>query len=533
MIAGEMITPRKVDDWLNGVDYSDDPYYVPTDFALEFVNFIKMVNGGEGEENKTPVLHFKMLDQINSGDTRIANMVHRGAAKTTVMGEYLFLYLGVYGSIPGFGSVELALYVSDSVDNGVKNMRKNLEFRYESSEFLRRYIPEAKFTDIRWEFKNLEGNKVVIKGYGAKTGVRGTKEMGKRPRLAVLDDLVSDEDARSATVIAAIEDTVYKAVEYALHPQRNMMIWSGTPFNQGDPLYKAVESGAWRVNVYPVCERFPCSKEEFKGSWPDRFTYDYVRQQYDKAMQAGKIAMFNQELMLRIMSDEDRLISDSDIRWYSHKLVMENQTSFNFYITTDFATSDKQSADFSVISVWAYNNNGDWFLVDGICARQDMGKNIDELFRLNAKYHPQSVGVEVTGQQSGFIPWIQQEMIRRNNYMNLASKDNSEQPGIRPNTNKLQRFNVVVPWFKAGKMYFPTELREQRFVLEMVEELRLASLAGFKSKHDDAIDTISMLANINAWKPSEQIAMQASEDGNIWDSEANNGWGSHLNSYIV
>lgn len=533
MKAGEMITARTVDDWLNGVDYNDDPTYVPTDFALEFVNFIKMVNGGEGEENKTPVLHFKMLDQINSGDTRIANMVHRGAAKTTVMGEYLFLYLGVYGAIPGFGSVELALYVSDSVDNGVKNMRKNLEFRYESSEFLRRFIPEAKFTDIRWEFKNLEGNKVVIKGYGAKTGVRGTKEMGKRPRLAVLDDLVSDEDARSATVIAAIEDTVYKAVEYALHPQRNMMIWSGTPFNQGDPLYKAVESGAWRVNVYPVCERFPCTKEEFKGSWPDRFTYDYVRQQYDKALKAGMIAMFNQELMLRIMSDEDRLISDTDIRWYSHKMVMENESAFNFYITTDFATSDKQSADFSVISVWAYNNNGDWFLVDGMCARQDMGKNIDALFAFNSKYHPQNVGIEVTGQQSGFIPWIQQEMIRRNNYMNLASKDNSEMPGIRPNTNKLQRFNVVVPWFKAGKMYFPTELREQRFVTEMIEELRLASLAGFKSKHDDSIDTISMLANMNAWKPSEQISMQASEDGNIWDSQSDNGWGSHLNSYIV
>ena len=264
----EVITPKTVDAWLSDVDYSDDPGYVPSPFALEFVLFIKMVNGGQGEENKTPVLHYKMLDQVSTGETRIANMVHRGAAKTTVLGEYLFLYIGTYGGIPGFGSVELALYVSDSVDNGVKNMRKNLEFRYENSDFLRKYIPVAKFTDIRWEFQNVEGNKFVVKGYGAKTGVRGTKEMGKRPRLAVLDDLVSDEDARSPTVISAIEDTVYKAVEYALHPQRNMMIWSGTPFNAGDPLYKAVESGAWAVNLYPVCERFPCDEKDFKGSWP-------------------------------------------------------------------------------------------------------------------------------------------------------------------------------------------------------------------------------------------------------------------------
>lgn len=530
----EMITERTVDAWLNAVDYSDDPTYVPSYFALEFVNFIKMVNGGQGEENKTPVLHYKMLDQISSGEPRIANMVHRGAAKTTIMGEYMFLYIGVYGQLPGFGSVELALYVSDSVDNGVKNMRKNLEFRWENSEFLKKYIPVAKFTDIRWEFQNTEGNKFVVKGYGAKTGVRGTKEMGKRPRLAVLDDLVSDEDARSPTVISAIEDTVYKAVEYALHPQRNMMIWSGTPFNAGDPLYKAVESGAWAVNVYPVCERFPCDESEFKGSWPDRFNYGYVKTQYDKALKAGKIATFNQELMLRIMSDEDRLIQDNEIRWYRRNMVLENKSKFNFYITTDFATSDKQSADFSVISVWAYNNNGDWFWVDGICARQDMGKNINDLFRLCSEYHPMSVGIEVTGQQSGFIPWIQEQQIVRNNYFTLATKDNSQLPGIRPNTNKLQRFNVVVPWFKAGKMYFPEEMKHTPVVAEMMDELKLASLAGFKSKHDDAIDTISMLANMSAWKPSEQTVITHADDGNIWDMKQDSGWGnSGLNSYIV
>nr|UYL16811.1 MAG: terminase large subunit [Caudoviricetes sp.] len=530
----EVITPKTVDAWLSDVDYSDDPGYVPSPFALEFVLFIKMVNGGQGEENKTPVLHYKMLDQVSTGETRIANMVHRGAAKTTVLGEYLFLYIGTYGGIPGFGSVELALYVSDSVDNGVKNMRKNLEFRYENSDFLRKYIPVAKFTDIRWEFQNVEGNKFVVKGYGAKTGVRGTKEMGKRPRLAVLDDLVSDEDARSPTVISAIEDTVYKAVEYALHPQRNMMIWSGTPFNAGDPLYKAVESGAWAVNVYPVCERFPCDEKDFKGSWPDRFDYKYVKNQYDKALKAGKIATFNQELMLRIMSDEDRLIADSDIRWYRRELVLNNKHMFNFYITTDFATSDKQAADFSFISVWAYNNNGDWFWVDGICKRQDMGKNLDDLFMLNSKYKPVSVGIEVTGQQGGFIPWIQEQMMTRNNYFTLASKDNSDMPGIRPNTNKMQRFNVVVPFFKAGKMYFPQEMRHSVPLVEMMDELTKASLAGFKSKHDDAIDTVSMLANMKAWKPSEEANLSYSDSGNIWDIQQDDGWGgSGLNSYLV
>lgn len=524
--------PKKVEDYLKELSYAVPKDYVPSDFALEFVTFIKLVNGAEGEENKTPLVHYYMLDTITYGGTRIINLCHRGIAKTTVMGEYLFLYIATYGEIPGFGKVDLALYVSDSIENGVKNMRKNLEFRWENSDFLREYVPVAKFTDIRWEFHNADGKVFIIKGYGAKTGVRGAKEMGKRPQLAVLDDLISDEDARSATVISAVEDTVYKAVEYALHPKKNMMIWSGTPFNAKDPLYKAVESGAWAVNVFPVCEKFPCSREEFRGSWPDRFTYDYVLMQYEKAVKLGKVETFNQELMLRIMSDEDRLIMDHDIAWYMIDGVLRHRARYNFYITTDFATSEKQKSDFSVISVWAYNSNGDWFWVDGVCKRQSMDKNIDDLFRLAQVYRPQQVGIEVSGQQAGFIPWIQKEMMERNIWFPLASEGNDHKPGIRPNTNKLVRFNVVVPWFKARKIYFPLEKKRTAELREAMDELELASPGGFRSKQDDFIDTISMLASLTPWKPTEDTHLNERADG-MWEMDDEEEEYGRLGSYIV
>jgi len=507
---------QSVDAYLDEVSFADDSAYQPSDFALEFINFIKLVNGSSGEENLTPVLHYKMLDQVKGQRSNICNMLFRGSAKTTLLGEYLFLYLGVYGVLPDFGEVPLSLYVSDSIENGVKNMRKNLEYRWENSEFLQYYIPNTRFTDVRWEFNNIEGRRTVVKGYGAKTGVRGSKEMGKRPVLALLDDLISDEDARSATVIASIEDTVYKAVNYALHPTKNKIIWSGTPFNSRDPLYKAVESGAWWVNVYPVCEEFPCERKDFKGAWDDRFTYDYVNDQYQKAMLAGKIDTFNQELMLKIMSDEDRLIQDCDIGWYQRSNLMKNRGAFNYYITTDFATSDKQSADLSVISVWAYNNQGHWMYVDGIACRQTMEKNVDDLFRLVQEWQPQQVGVEVSGQQGGFIPWLQQEMITRNIYFNFASDRNGNLPGIRPTTDKMKRFNLVVPWFKLNRMFFPEDRKSSREMKECINELTLAAANGFRSKHDDFIDTISMLASLVAWKPSEVTPDPADNDNDMW-----------------
>jgi len=532
--VAEALAPWKVEDYLNAMDYGDTAGYVPSDFALEFVTFIKLVNGAQGEEHKTPLVHYRMLDTLTEGGKRIINLCHRGIAKTTVMGEYLFLYIATYGEIPGFGKIDLALYVSDSIENGVKNMRKNLEFRWDNSDFLKQYVPEVRFTDIRWEFKNADGKVFIVKGYGAKTGVRGAKEMGTRPQLAVLDDLISDEDARSVTVISAVEDTVYKAVNYALHPTKNMIIWSGTPFNAKDPLYKAVESGAWAVNVFPVCEQFPCTREEFKGSWPDRFTYDYVKEQYDTAVKLGKLETFNQELMLRIMSDEDRMIQDGDIGWYKIDAVLRHKNRFNFYITTDFATSVKDKADYSVISVWAYNNVGDWLWVDGICKRQLMNKNIDDLFRLSQTYKPQSVGIEVTGQQGGFIQWIQGEMMERNIYFSLASDGNGNAPGIRPNTNKMVRFNTVVPFFKARKVFFPIERKQEPTIVEAINELSLVSVSGFRSKHDDFLDTISMLSLLTPWKPSEEAPMKETEKGGgMWEVDVEDDPLDRLASYIV
>jgi len=53
---------KTVDNWLDEVDYSflGSSKYIPTNFALQFVNFIKLVNGIEGESNKTPPMHYSL-----------------------------------------------------------------------------------------------------------------------------------------------------------------------------------------------------------------------------------------------------------------------------------------------------------------------------------------------------------------------------------------------------------------------------------------------------------------------------------------
>ena len=522
--------PKKVKDYLAEVRYGNDSFYVPSQFALEMLNLIKLIDGGM-TENVTPVVHLKILDSfVDTSGMDVINLCHRGLAKSTLM-EYLIYRIALYGELPNFGKVPHMVFVGDTIDGGVKKMRKSLEFKFNNSTFLQQYLKEIKFTDIRWEFIRKDGTSLVVSAYGGKTNIRGTRENNSRPVLAFLDDIITDEDARSPTEIQNIKTNINNAIEFALHTNRRKVIWNGTPFNAADPLYIAVESGAWLVNVYPVCEKFPCSREEFRGSWEDRFSYDSLMKQYEKLRLQGGLHSFYQELMLQILSDDTRLISDTDIKWYSKKSLMNNKSNFNFYITTDFATSEKQSSDFSFISVWAVNNKGFKYWIDGICKRQTMDKNIDDLFRLCQQYSPQSVGIEVSGQQGGFINWIEQEMMRRNIYFSLASDSNEGKAGIRPTTSKLQRFNITVPYFKMGEMFFPIEMKGGFALDELLEELSLVTVGGFKSKHDDGLDTISMLALMPIWLPSSSNEF-VKDSSSIWSTPVAVGH-DYCESYFV
>ena len=137
------LVKKDVEYWLNTVDYGPNEKYVPSVFSLEFINFLKLITTEQEEENLTPVLHYKMLDRVGSKKSNIANMLFRGSAKTTLMAEILILFIAVYGKIPGFGSISYILYVSDSIENGIKKMRLRLQRRWDNSLFLKQYIPNS------------------------------------------------------------------------------------------------------------------------------------------------------------------------------------------------------------------------------------------------------------------------------------------------------------------------------------------------------------------------------------------------------
>ena len=84
--------------------------YIPSTFAIKFINFIKLVNGEAGEENKSPLFHYEILDTIHKHNNVLV-VVFRGGAKTTITAEYMILYIAVFGTLDGFGDVTVAMSV--------------------------------------------------------------------------------------------------------------------------------------------------------------------------------------------------------------------------------------------------------------------------------------------------------------------------------------------------------------------------------------------------------------------------------------
>lgn len=504
--------------------------YIPSEIALKFINFIRATGN---EEFTSPEIHYRMADLLFSPEKKDKNVLEeccRGVGKSTVA-EYAVIFAAAMGEWPGFGKCPFVIFLGASAEGNVKQFFKNIASKITNSVFLSQLLTIKRVTDKEIELVNADGVEMFVAGKGMNVNWRGARSpSGHRPSILLADDILHNDSATSETIRKTIETNWFASALPALAP-KHKVIYIGTPISEDDLLHKLKNSGSYSVVRFPLCEKFPVPEEEYKSVWPDRFTFEYADDMYRQYKSAGTTQLFYQEYLLEVTDLTTLIVEEEDVRWFDISQIKGSLGNYNFYITTDFATSTKQSADFSTIGVWAISSNGDWILVDGQCLRQTMQDNIDDLFRYAKKWSPISVGIESSGQQGGFLSIIQEMMMKRNIWFSFARKPGSKEVGIRPLKDKLQRFVTgVQPKFKQNKVWLPkpelvktTSPRLLALVEEMVNELSRLTLAGGVGalKHDDAIDLLNQLSEMETFTPSSAVDMTISEvtdDGLVWQS---------------
>ena len=541
-MSKELALPT-VDELLDSIDLSFSNYS-PSEDALHFWNTIQLIKGPEFFSAGIPILHYYFIDlafgkvsrdslpyspevneRIRIKQNKIAILCSRGLSKSTTFSCFLVVYMAMFGRLPGLkrpgigDKVSFVIGVGDSQEGGAKVMCNTIRDMIEDSELLQNYFEKIRCTDAEIELVRkgsapINDRSFMFRTKGAQSGIRGQRYRGNRIDVIIGDDLVKNEsDSRSTTIMESIRSTIYSDATHALRAEGGKEILIGTPFNKNDVVYSAIETG-WTPLVVPICERMDESttKKEFVGAWPEMHSFERVKDRYLDMTESNASRAFHQELMLRISSEEDKLVKEDQIQWYSRKSIVKNLSAYNIYVTTDLTASNSTKGDFSCTMAWAVSSNGDWFMLDAVVKKMTIAEQYEPVFKMvrewGGKYGRNvTVGVEIDGQQQLNLHALKKMMLEYNTFFSFARQIGSPygKEGIsrRQATGaKHEQFMRVFPLFQQHKMYFPEELRETPDVKEVMTELNYITYTGIGSKHDDALDCISMIASIDVMLPS-------------------------------
>lgn len=545
-----------VDEALDSIDLTFGGY-TPSEDALKFFNIVRLVLG-EDPEVGNGLMHYFLVDLVFGNITRdnypyseeikarirlnprkIAIIASRFSAKSTIITAFMPIYTAVTGKIPNFGDVMFWVSFGDSQQSGAKVQANTIRDICTDSAFCKEYFERMRFTDEECEFiRKGDGPEkkraFMFKVKGAAGGsVRGIRYKTERPQIFTFDDIIKNEaDANSPIIMNKLRSMIYSDAENALG-RKGKIIIVNTPFNKKDPVYAALESGVWTPVCIPICEKIALDlpKKDYRGSWEEMKSYEAVMEKYEDAYYGETLREFNQELMLRISSEEDKLVKEDQIQWYSRKAIEKNLGSYNLYITTDLTASNNLRGDFSVVFMWAVNSKNDWFLLDAAVKKMTIEEQYKPIFAMNNKWGAKygrnvTVGIEIDGQQQLNLHTLKKQMLEYNSFFTFAKQLGSPygKEGISRRQAmgaKHEQFMRVHPLFQQHKIYFPEELKETPDMKEVMLQLNYVTYEGFGSKHDDALDGISMIAAMDTVLPSEDVGNMVTiigDDGTIWES---------------
>ena len=566
------IVPKKheryefnVDKALDCIDLSFNGY-TPSKDSIEFFNIMRLVYG-EDFEVDNGLMHYFLVDlvygnikrenfpysqeineKIRLNHKKIAIIASRFSAKSTIITAFMPIVTAITGKMPNFGDVMFWVSFGDSQQAGAKVQANTIRDICDDSLFCKEYFEKMRFTDEECEFIRKDDPKnplpakkraFMFKVKGAAGGsVRGIRYKTERPQIFTFDDIIKNEaDAGSDVIMAKLRSMIYSDAENALGKKGKIIIVN-TPFNKKDPVYAALEGGVWTPVCLPVCEKIylDMPKSEYRGSWEAMKSYEEIMEKYEDAYYGETIREFMQELMLRISSEEDKMIPDKllETQWYKRVDILKNIQAYNLYMTTDFTTTGSKGSDLSGIAVWAVNHNQDCFMLDLCLRKQEMEQQYNEVFRFIDLYTPDNktfeVGVETDGQQKAHILALKDRMRQRSNYFTIARQKGSEpvSEGIQSRLeagNKHWRIRMALPLFQNRKIFFPEELRGLPEMNELMEEIRYTTYTKFNSKYNDGMDLLSQLNIMEIIYPAKNMSYISTSYNNNPKVKADPFWG--------
>lgn len=415
--------------------------------------------------------HFEMFQLTEDSNLLMGVLVaFRGSGKSTIVTVSYPIW-----AITGDQQKKFILIVSQT-QNQARLHLASIKRELENNELLKADI--GPFEEISDEWG---ANSIVIPKFDARItavsteqSIRGIRHGQYRPDLIICDDIedlnsVKTREGRDRT------HTWYNGEIVPVGDKNTKVLMIGNLLHE-DCLIMRFRKLMSQEKLNGKFLAFPLLNDEDQIAWPAKYPN---MEEVDKLKASfSQESAYYREFLLRIISDEDRLVHPEWLHYYDN-LPTADAENFRFAgIGVDLAISEKESADCTaMVSAYVFGYRDEfraYILPHPINKRLSFPIAIETAVNLSKTVvHGQrtQLYIEDVGYQKAFI-------------QHLASKDVPVEGVTVKGQDKRTRLTLITHLIKEGKVWFPRE---------GAEEL-IAQLTGFGTeKHDDLADAFSLL----------------------------------------
>lgn len=334
-----------------------------------------------------------------------------------------------------------------------------------------------------------DGHTFRVMAKGSEQKMRGLLWSGKRPDMMVLDDMESDEQVMNkerrdkfrrwfygALIPALSENGIIRYVGTILHQDsmlEQLMPKEGGPYTVMTPLkmYQTKYAGFWHSVKYRA------HSEDFSEIlWPDRWSKDKLKQVKDEYVQRGLSDKYSQEFLNVPIDETTAFFKRHD---FVSRTPDDKKKLLNYYITGDFAISERDRADYTVFMVGGMDEAGILHITNVIRARMDGQEIVQTMMGLQKVYNPIAFGIEEMQVSKALGPYLNRAMIEQNTFINLHM--------MKPHkTDKITRAQSIRARMRAGGVHFDK-------TADWYQTLEDEAITFPRARHDDQVDALSYL----------------------------------------
>lgn len=430
-----------------------------------------------------PPFHLEMWELCCSENPKVAIAAPRSHAKSTAITHAYILAMML------FRVKNFCLLVSDTEGQAAEFLT-DIKAELLGNEALRKTFQVKRLlkdTETNVICQMADGHKFRIVAKGSEQKVRGLKWLGKRPDLIVGDDLENDE-------IVMNPDRREKFRRWfmnALVPCGSDTCWVrvvGTILHLDSMLQRLLEDKTWKSL------RYEAHNHNFSQIlWPEQFPKERlisIREGYEAQ---GDPEGYSQEYLNRPVAVENAFFNKD----YFYDFEREGKTvwiredgrmrspslpNLEFYAAADFAISEKEKADSTVIVVAGMSPEGVLYVVDVKKGRWDSDRIIEELIATQKHWNPNVFTFETEKIDKAIGPFLEREMLRQQVYLNIVK--------MTPGKSKIARAASIQGMHKSGAIRYD---RNAEWFPDFESELLMVSQSGPRGKHDDSFDAFAYI----------------------------------------